>query len=178
MCVTSLYMCAFLCPSMWLIIYLISPHTFVLSVTPSVSLGKLLKQWQMASWVTFADIQGSAFITTVHLGEWNPFVPLRWPGGLSLCRLSLPLSLSIPVPKWMPSVQGNGKVARGFAAALKCHAGEKIFNGLSVAFPALTCQVIRNVSLTPSLLLSSPSSSSFLSSPGLWHTTNYLLFQS
>lgn len=53
----------------------------------------------------------------------------------------------------MPSVQGNGKVARGFAAALKCHAEEKIFNGLSVAFPALTCQVIRNLSLTLSVSL-------------------------
>lgn len=78
-------------------------------------------------------------------------VMARWP--LSLTRPPPPSSSpSIRVPKWMPSVRGNGKVARGFTAALKCHAEEKIFNGLSVAFPALTCQVIRNLSL--SLLLS------------------------
>lgn len=84
-------------------------------------------------------------------------VMARWP-------LSLTRSLSIHVPKWMPGVRGNGKVARGFTAALKCHAGEKIFNGLSVAFLALTCQVIRNLSLTqclppqpPSLRSSAPS---------------------
>lgn len=64
-----------------------------------------------------------------------------------------PLSLPIPVPKWMHSVRGNGKVVRSFAAALKCHAEEKIFNGLSVAFPAPTCQVIRNLSLTLSVSL-------------------------
>lgn len=68
-------------------------------------------------------------------------VMARWP-------LSLTRPPSIRVPKWMPSVRGNGKVARGFTAALKCHAEEKIFNGLSVAFPALTCQVIRNLSLS------------------------------
>lgn len=70
--------------------------------------------------------------------------------------LSLTPSLSIHVPKWMPNVGGNGKVARGFTAALKCHAEEKIFNGLSVAFPALTCQVIRNLSLTHCLPPHSP----------------------
>ena len=104
----------------------------------------------MASWVTFADIQGSAFISVLQFTLVNEIHLCRWDGpvashSLSLF-LSLPHSLSIPVPKWMPSVQGNGKVARGFAAALKCHAEEKIFNGLSVAFPALTCQVIRNLS--------------------------------
>lgn len=76
--------------------------------------------------------------TTVHLREWNPFVLPRWPVA--------PLPLSRSLSLWMPSVQGNGKVLRSFVATLKCHAEEKIFNGLSVAFPALTCQVIRNIS--------------------------------
>lgn len=71
--------------------------------------------------------------TTVHLSEWNPFVLPRWPVAPSLSL-------------WMPSLQGKGKVACSFVATLKCHAEEKkIFNGLSVAFPALTCQVIRNI---------------------------------
>jgi len=80
----------------------------------------------MASWVTFADIQGSAFISVVQFTLVNEIHLCRCDGlAASLSPVSLPLSLSIPVPKWMPSVQGNGKVARGFAAALKCHAGEK-----------------------------------------------------
>lgn len=79
--------------------------------------------------------------TTVHLSEWNPFVLPRWPVAPSL-------SLR------MPSLQGNGKVARSFVATLKCHAEEKkSFNGLSVAFPALTCQVIRNLSRSLSVSL-------------------------
>lgn len=150
---------------MWLIIiFLILLHTFLLSVTPSMSPGKLLKRWQMASWVTFADIQGSAFISVLQFTLVNEIHLCRWDGLVASLSLSLFLTFSlspslppsIHVPKWMPSVRGNGKVAHGFAAALKCHAEEKIFNGLSVAFPALTCQVIRNLSLTLSVFFPHP----------------------
>lgn len=40
---------------------------------------------------------------------------------------------------------GNGEVAHCTAAAPKCHAGKKIFNGLSVASWARTCQVRGNL---------------------------------
>lgn len=93
----------------------------------------------MASRVTFGDIQGSAFISVLQFTFVNE-IHLCCQDGL------LPPSLSRSLSLWMPSVQGNGKVLRSFVATLKCHAEEKIFNGLSVAFPALTCQVIRNIS--------------------------------
>lgn len=179
LCGALLYMHVFVCDSSSSLSYLIP--SYFLSFPP-LSLGKLLKRWQMASWVTFADIQGSAFISVLQFTLVNEIHLCCWDGLVaSLSHTyspSLSLSPSIPVPKWMPSVRGNGKVAHGFAAALKCHAEEKVFNGLSVAFPALTCQVIRNLSLTLSVSLL-PTFFSRSSAPrGPWHTTNYLLYQS
>lgn len=75
--------------------------------------------------------------TTVHLSEWNPFVLPRWP-----VAPSLPPSLSLDAQftgKW----QGGAQLC-GYSQ-MSCWR-KKIFNGLSVAFPALTCQVIRNIS--------------------------------
>lgn len=76
--------------------------------------------------MTFADIQGSAFISQVQFTLVNEIHLCQClPGGLSFSRLLflfLPLSLS----KLMPSEWGNGEVAHGAAAALKCHAGKSL----------------------------------------------------
>lgn len=131
----SIVLCAFVCHSTWLTIPLIWPHTFLLSVTPSATLGKLLQRWQMASRVTFGDIQGSAFISVlqftlvneIHLCCQDGLLP---PPSLSGCPVYREMA------RWRAALWLLSNVM------LK----KKIFNGLSVAFPALTCQVIRNIS--------------------------------
>lgn len=76
--------------------------------------------------MTFADIQGSAFISQVQFTLVNEIHLCQcMPGGLSFSRL-LFLSLSLSLSKLMPSEWGNGKVAHGAAAALKCHAGKSL----------------------------------------------------
>lgn len=80
--------------------------------------------------MTFADIQGSAFISQVQFTLVNEIHLCQClPGGLSFSRLlflSLPFSLSLSFSKLMPSEWGNGEVAHGAAAALKCHAGKSL----------------------------------------------------
>lgn len=76
--------------------------------------------------MTFADIQGSAFISQVQFTLVNEIHLCQClPGGLSFSRL-LFLSLSLSLSKLMPSEWGNGEVAHGAAAALKCHAGKSL----------------------------------------------------
>lgn len=76
--------------------------------------------------MTFADIQGSAFISQVQFTLVNEIHLCQcMPGGLSFSRL-LFLSLSLSLSKLMPSEWGNGEVAHGAAAALKCHAGKSL----------------------------------------------------
>lgn len=77
----SIALYAFVCRSTWLTVPLIWPHTFLLSVTPSATLGKLLQRWQMASRVTFGDIQGSAFISVLQFTLVNE-IHLCCRGGL------------------------------------------------------------------------------------------------
>lgn len=103
----------------------------------------------MASPVTFADIQGSAFIRVLQFTLVNeihlcccdgPVAPLSNTFSLHPCPLN-----ECPV---------YGEMARWRAASQllsNVMLKKKIFNGLSVAFPALTCQVIRNLSLSHSL---------------------------
>jgi len=43
-----------------------------------------------------------------------------------VCSFFLSLSLSLSLSKLMPSEWGNGEVAHGAAAALKCHAGKSL----------------------------------------------------
>lgn len=97
----------------------------------------------------------------------------------------LPVSLFIPVPKWMPGAtrkwQGGAQLLRLLSNVTPEREGargrrKKIFNGLSVAFPALTCQVIRNLSF--SLVSPSPRPPPPPQPQGPRHTTNYLLYQS
>lgn len=121
----------------------------------------LLKWRQMASWVTFADIQGSAFISLlqftlvneIHLWRRDGLLPPSPPHPTPHSQSPSPsLCLS-----GCPVQRGNGKVARSFCGCSQMSrwrereregGGKKIFNGLSVAFPALTCQVIRNLSFS------------------------------
>lgn len=112
--------------------------SYFLSLPPWVwgsyySDGKWLLGWHL---VTFKEVHLSVYYSSP---SWMKSICVA---KMACCPLPLSHSLSL----WMPSIKGNGKVVRSFVATLKCHAEEKIFNGLSVAFPALTCQVIRNSS--------------------------------
>lgn len=118
--------------------------SYFLSLPPWVwgsyySDGKWLLGWHL---VTFKEVHLSVYYSS----PW-------WMKSICVAKMAC---CPLPPSLWMPSVQGNGKVVRSIVATLKCHAEEKIFNGLSVAFPALTCQVIRTISPshTPSLSVS------------------------
>lgn len=103
---------------------------------PPATLGKLLQQWQMASRVTFGDIQGSAFISVLQFTLVNE-IHLCCQDGL------------LPLPPFLSGCPVYWEMARWRVALWllsNVMLKKKIFNGLSVAFPALTCQVIRNIS--------------------------------
>lgn len=98
--------------------------------------GKWLLGWHL---VTFKEVHLSAYYSSPS-----------WMKSICVAKMACcPLPLS-PDAQFTGKWQGGAQL-RG-DSQMSCWR-KKIFNGLSVAFPALTCQVIRNISRshTPSL---------------------------